>query len=530
MKLCAEPRARVVLFFPRLQEGQYPVWAPQDLFSIATTLMHRGYEVSLIDDRAGPEAREELLRELPGALFVGLGTKLGEQLRNTLSAIESIKAARPDVPVVVGGWFPSLFPEALFDSPHVDAIVIGPGDFAAPELADRLLERQSLAGLQGVWAREGGRILRNSFGHLPDITLTPPIPYDVVGIARYMHPHGWINTFTSRGCPGECNFCSIYCLDPKRWTAHKPERVVDDLARLVALGFRAFKVMDTDFCANVKRVEEICQGILARRLDIRFEVLGRHWNLRTMSAEQVRLLRRAGCTEIEMGVESGSQRLSDLVRKKLDVTEVPATVRRFVQGGIRMKLNFMFGIPSETSEDLTATLRLIDRVLVENGDDGVRLQLFRYTPLPGAAAKDDVWKPKVGEQERMSLAELAAYPVVEDDPGPMPWISPAHERVVKHVYYFYSPVAFLPSAIEPARLEGRWLWYRWLRLLRPLARWRLRNGVYALPFERWLNERFGHPFRHGSDDGITDPSDTLPVPVMGENFDTRAPLQPAAGL
>jgi len=528
MKLVAEPRARVVLYFPKLQEGQFPVWAPQDLFCIATGLMHQGYEVSLIDGRA-PDADAELAAEIPGALFVGIGTKLGEQLRNALAAARRVKAARPELPVVLGGWFPSLFPDAPFDSADIDAVVIGPGDFIVPELADRLLAGSSLEGLTGVWARQGERIVKNPFGHLPDITKTHPIPYDLVGIQRYMHPHGWINTFTSRGCPGECNFCSIYCLDPKRWVSLPAERVVDDMERLTHLGFRAFKVMDTDFCANPKRVQEICRLIAERGLEVRFEVLGRHWNLRSMSDEEIRDLRRAGCTEIEMGIESGSQRMSDLVRKKLDVTEVPGTVRRFVRGGIRMKLNFMFGIPSETKPDLTETLLLIDRLLQENGDDAVRLQLFRYTPLPGAAAKDDVWKPKVGETERLSLTELADYPVVEDEPGPMPWITPAHARIVKLVYYLYAPLAFLPAAIEPARLEGRWLYYRWLKLLRPLARWRLRNGVYAFPFERWWNDRFGFPFRHGSDDGLTGPDDVLPPPEMGQRFDTRAPLQPVAG-
>lgn len=529
MNLVAEPRARVVLFFPKLCDGQYPTWAPMDLMCIATALMHRGYEVSLLDDRSGPDARDELMDELAGALFVGIGTKLGEQLRNTLDIAARIKARRPDLPVVVGGWFPSLFPEALFESPHVDAVVIGPGDCSTPELADRLLEGRSAAGIEGVYAREGGQIVRNAFGHLPDVAKTHPIPYEVVGLQRYMHPHGWINTFTSRGCPGECSFCSIYCLDPRRWTALPAERVVDDFARLTALGFRAFKVMDTDFCASIQRVEDISRGLIARGLEIRFEILGRHWNLRKMSDEQVRLLRRAGCTEIEMGIETGSQRLSDQVRKKLDVSEVSGTVRRFVAAGIRMKLNFMFGIPTETKADLTSTVRLIDDLLRANGDDGVRLQLFRYTPLPGAAGKGDLWKPNVGEAERLTLEQLANFPISEEQPGPMPWITPRQQQIVKDVYYFYAPLAFIPAATQRARDTGRPVWYRWLRLIRPLARWRLRHGFYALPIERWVNSWFGFPFRHGSDNGITGPDDVLANPEMGQVFDTREPRLPTAG-
>lgn len=529
IKLTPETRARVVLFFPKLGEGQYPVWAPMELYAIATALLHRGFEVSLIDDREGPTAREELERELEGALFLGMSTKLGDQLRNTLAIAAMAKRGHPEVPIVVGGWFPSLFPEALFESPNVDAVVIGPGDCAAPELADRILARQSLEGIAGVWAREGEKVVRNAFAHLPDIAMTHPIPYEAIGVNRYMHQGGWINTFTSRGCPGECNFCSIYCLDPRRWTALPAERVVDDLARLAALGFKAFKILDTDFCASASRVDAICAGILERRLEIRFEILGRHWNLRKMTDEQIRRLRRAGCTEIEMGIESGSQRLTDLVRKNLDLREVPETVRRFVTHGIRMKLNFMFGIPTETRIDLTATLRMIDDLLRENGDDGVHLQLFRYTPLPGAASKGDMWKSKVGMTEKLSLDELANYPISEEQPGPMPWITPRHARVVKHVFYFYAPLAFIPAAMRRARDTKRTFWYTCLKLMRPLARWRVRHGVYAFPFERWLNHVFGYPMRHGSDDGITGPDEVLRPVLMGESVSDREPLQPVAG-
>lgn len=245
-----------------------------------------------------------------------------------------------------------------------------------------------------------------------------------------------------------------------------------------------------------------------------------------MTDDQIRRLRSAGCTEIEMGIESGSQRLSDLVRKNLDLCEVPATVRRFVRHGIRMKLNFMFGIPTETRADLTATLRLIDDLIRENGDDGVHLQLFRYTPLPGAASKGDMWKPMVGQTEKLGLEELAHFPISEEEPGPMPWISPGHARAVKHVFYFYAPLAFIPAVMRRARNTRRRFWHACLMAMRPLARWRVRHGCYAFPFERWLNDRFGYPMRHGSDDGITGPDEVLRPALMGDSISDLEPLQP----
>ena len=524
LSIVPTPRASVVLVYPKLHEHQFPIWAPLDLYAIATALLHRGYTVHLIDERLGPSELEELERVLPGALFVGVGAKFGGQLGNALAMVQRIKRVRPDARVVIGGWLPSLFPETLFESPLVDGVVIGPGDESTPELADRWLAGRSVEGVAGVWARENGAIVRNPFVHLPDIRRTTPIPWETMGMTRYQLPNGWTNLFTSRGCPGECTFCSIYCLDPRRWTALPAERVVADIERLLGLGFRAIRIMDTDFCADARRVEAICRSILERRLDVRWEVLARHWNLRAMSDEQVRLLRRAGCTEIEMGVETGSQRLSDMVRKKLDVTEVPATVTRFVRHGIRMNLNFMFGLPTETRADLRATLRLIDE-LTRLGPDAVRLQMFRYTPVPGGSkAEDDVWKQRPGGSAELSLQELIDFPVVETEPQRLWWVTPEHERDVRRCYYFYAPLAYIPAVQEPAR--SRPVWSRVLRLLRPLARLRCRHAFFALPFEHALNRRFGYPFQHGSEDGVGPPSDVL-EPVMGDHLERRPPLEPS---
>jgi radical SAM superfamily enzyme YgiQ (UPF0313 family) len=531
MKLVDEPKGLVILVFPKLQDPQWPLWSPLDIFAIASSLMHAGYEVCAIDDRVDPEARAKLARDLPGALFVGIGTKFGDQLRNALAIAQEIKAARPDVPIVMGGWFPSLFPDSVFESPHFDIAIVGPGDFCAPEVADRLLAGEGMEGVTGVYARENGAIVRNPKGHLPDIRKTVAIPWAKVGIRHFILQHGWINLFTSRGCPGECNFCAIYCLDPRRWTALPAERVVDDMEALQGLGARAFKVMDTDYCADVRRVEAISRLILERGLRVRYEVLGRQKNLRAMTDEQVRLLRKSGCTEIEMGVEAGSQRLSDLIRKNLQVNETAETVRRFVTYGIRIKANFMFGIPTETEEDLNETLDLMNELL-DLGHDAVRFQMFRYTPVPGGdSAVDDVWKELSREdQQELSLKELADFPVTDMEPDRMFWIDESYEPVLRRVYYFYAPLALLID-VDKA-FADKPLWARFLMLLRPLARWRIRRHFYRFPFEKWLNDRFGHPMPHATDDGIGPHEEVLPEnrdhieTFMGDTFNPRPPLEP----
>ncbi|MEX1023841.1 MAG: radical SAM protein [Planctomycetota bacterium] len=526
MQLAEHTKGRVILFYSKLQWPQWPIWPPLDLYAIATALMNDGFEVTLVDSRAEENTRESLAQELEGALFIGISVMFGNQINNMLEDVEFIKSVRPDIPVVIGGWFPALFPDALFDSPLIDIVVVGPGDFNTPEIANRLLDGRSMEGIEGVYAREGDAIVRNPFGHLPDIRKTHRIPYEMLGIQRYIHPNGWLIMITSRGCPGQCNFCSISCLSPKRWTALRAERAVDELAELVALGAQAVRILDTDFCADIKRVEQICRLILERGLEVRWEILARHWNLRRMTDEQIKLMRWAGCTEIEVGVETGSQRLANAIVKDTVVEEVPHTLKRFVDNGIRWKVNFMFGIPTETDEDLKKTLRLVYDMW-KLGEKAVHLQLFRYTPVPGGdKSSDNVWEQTTFDHEptRLSLQELADFPMVDMDPVRMFWISEAHEVNVRRVHYFYAPLAFIPGCLSPS--SGTRLWRFCLRLMRPLARWRIRNYQFAFPFEMWLNERFGFSLPHATDDSIGPHDDVLAAPQMGMTISDYEPLQP----
>lgn len=526
LSLVEKPRARVVLFFTKLLDHQYPMWAPIELYAVETALLHAGFEVTLIDQRADENHLDWLRQEVPGALFVGLAAKLGDQVRNALKIAEYVKSLRADCKVVLGGWFPSLFPEQSLDSEFIDVAVQGPGDFNTPLLAERLLEGRSLAGIKGVWAKQDGVKVHTDFEHLPRLERTHPIPWDRLGIQRYLHPHGWLNYFSSRGCPGSCSFCAISCLDARHWTALPAERVVDELALLAErCGARQVRFMDTDFCADVGRVERICRLILERGLQLQLAVCARHDNLRRMTGEQVRLFRAAGCIEIEFGIETGSQRLMDLLNKPIDVAEVEATARRFIAAGIRLKVNFMFGIPTETRADLKRTLGLVRRL--KRLGDGLRFQVFRYGALPDAPLSKRVWnstRQGAGSRGEPSLDELLALPI-NTDPGTLPWISERHERAVKRVLDFYLPIAWYRNAFD--NVAGRPVWRAVLRLFRLLAR--LRNALcwHALPFEAWLNERIGLPCPRAEDNGVTTFCDVLPAqPAMGGPPGRLPPLQP----
>jgi radical SAM superfamily enzyme YgiQ (UPF0313 family) len=530
VKLVSAPKGKVVLFFPIVWEGQFPLWAPTCMWAIGTALLHAGYEVVVIDERLDQDPRAQLARELDGALFVGISGKLGGQCKYMESAAQFVKQRRPDLPVVAGGWFPGLFPDQTITSPNIDIVVVGPGDEAIVQVADRLHEGHSMLGVENVYYKENGAIRKNPIGGLPRIEHTHPIPWKLFGMHRYVHPHGWVNSFTSRGCPGGCTFCAVICLDPRKWTALPPERVVDDMEAIVRdSGAEALQIMDTDFCASLSRVEKIARLILERGLKLRFNILGRYYTVRRMSDAQLWLLRQAGCNEIEIGLETGSQRISDQINKQCDVEDFPHLVRRLVRFGIRVRVNIILGFPDETRADLAATFgKMLE--LRELGIRAVRFQMFRFTPIPDAPDGRRVLAMTVREhagREHYTYAELLDFPINEslDD---LFWLTPQHERDVNRAYEFYAPLLFYKNALDTAR--GRPLWRLVLRLFQVSAAWRIRRAWFALPIEMWLNRMFGRRMPRGADEGISPAADQLPLPPpeMGQALDLLPSLPPAA--
>src|SRR5688572_7141643 len=125
-KLVDRPKAKALLYYPKLWEPQWPMWAPLDVFAIAASLLHAGWEVIFLDERIDPDPRHWLSVALPHVEFVGFSGKFGEQCRHMVDAARFVKRVRPDVPVVAGGWFPSLHPEATLGCEAIDYVIQGP--------------------------------------------------------------------------------------------------------------------------------------------------------------------------------------------------------------------------------------------------------------------------------------------------------------------------------------------------------------------------------------------------------------------
>jgi anaerobic magnesium-protoporphyrin IX monomethyl ester cyclase len=268
----------------------------------------------------------------------------------------------------VGGPHANSLPvETLQEFSSFDCLVYGEGEVTLGELCQRVAEHRTDLALPGLVYRKDGEIVKNPERELVADLDTLPFPARDLIDYRIQPGHSTrgvsnkilsTELFTSRGCPYGCSFCAIQTTFGKTVRFRKTAFIQEEVSRIVRdHKFNHLVIADDTFSLKMDRAFEIC------------DILGRSgivsWNCDTrvtsVSKELLMAMRKSGCQKVAFGVESGSQRILDLIGKKISIEQVRQAVHWAKESGIRhIEGNFIIGSdPSETLEDLEMTRDLV---------------------------------------------------------------------------------------------------------------------------------------------------------------------------
>src|SRR5487761_810799 len=264
---------KVVLFYPTY--GGPPLGAPLCLLSLASPLLGAGFRVSLIDGAITPDFEEVILREVSDALCFGVSLLTGPMIRTAIRICRRLKQTHPDLPVLFGGWHPSLIPGQSLQPEFVDAIVRGQGELTLVEIAQRLAEGKGFQGVGGVSHKQGGAMVHEPERPVENINNLPAPAYHLVDFDAYAKVRGKreMGYATSVGCPYACNYCTDQVFYKRRFNAYRADRVVSEVTELVEryhLSEVAF--LDSNFPVDVKRALAIARGFLDQRVEFGWTV------------------------------------------------------------------------------------------------------------------------------------------------------------------------------------------------------------------------------------------------------------------
>jgi anaerobic magnesium-protoporphyrin IX monomethyl ester cyclase len=469
--------ARVVLFFPSYHSDEAA--PPLALIHLAAPLVARGVEVRIVDSAVIADCVRAVTEACAGAACLGISLVTGPMITQGAQVARAVKARHPRLPVVVGGWHPSILPEQTLGCEAVDAVVRGQGELTFAEIVERCSAGEGdLTGVAGCLFKKDGRIVRNPDRGYTDINALPRRPFELVDLEPYARKCGtrWMLYCTSHGCPWDCSYCSNASVYGRSWAPLAAGTAVEEMAALASRHrLELLDVIDDNYLVRKDRALEIADGLLRASTGFAYYVQTRTDQVDRLGDDELALLARSGLRRIFFGLESGSPKVMRSVNKRLDLETAYRTAERCRRVGIRPSFNLIFGLPAEEEEDLRQTLRVVDRIGRANPDADFFTNIF--SPYPGSP----IWPLAVarGVAEPRSLEEWAAFhPRVQA----LPWLSGARhariQRIRDYIRLGYSARQMVVRAPRGPKGILR-------RALRRLARLRLRFLVLEVPFEVW---------------------------------------------
>jgi radical SAM superfamily enzyme YgiQ (UPF0313 family) len=371
---------------PRVRVMAFP---PLGIQTLAPVLRQGGHLVRMFDT-CHPQMRAEQIAEAarderPDVVALSFLSVTAYPALKRLARM--VKSGNPEIPIIVGGAFASINPDRILeDCPFVDHVGVGEGEDLLLDYLGSLGDPGAVAGL--VW-RRNGEIARNAPRALirdldrfpyPDRTSLPidyieSLPLDVPAVLSL---DKFCTMQTSRGCPYTCIYCDIPSLGEGKWRSRSAAHVLGEMQQLSDQGYRSIYLTDDHFLLQRNRIADICNGIVGRKLQFHWGCEGR---VDSVGIDQLPLLARARCDMLAFGVEAGTQKVLDRLRKRQTLAQVEHAVAEAKRNGIaRVHGFFVIGSPGETAEDIRETFRFAARLPIDTFGFN-RLAVYRGTPL-----------------------------------------------------------------------------------------------------------------------------------------------------
>lgn len=279
-----------------------------------------------------------------------------------------VKETNPKIYVIMGGAHPSSNPQLVLKDKNIDMVVKGEGEITLLEIVKRLEKGKDFNSTNGTFVRKGKKIIENRpRDFIKDINILPfparnLLPMDIYLKENQEHDqYGMRNRattmVTSRGCPGNCIYCSVRVIWGRLWRGRSPKNVVDEIELLVKnYGINEIHFLDDSISVDAKRLEKICDEIIKRKIDVKWTTPNgiAIWLL---NKDLIRKMKKAGCYRLTFGLESGNYEiLRNFIGKNYDYDYAREIISFASKIGLWTIGTFIIGFPHEKREEIEDTI------------------------------------------------------------------------------------------------------------------------------------------------------------------------------
>ena len=389
---------RVLLISANTEQINMPV-LPLGLACVAATVQGAGHEMQMLNLMMQTDTRQALKEAIVGfnPEIIGISVRNidDQKMENPKFLLADVKDVVRScrefcgATIVLGGAGYSLFPQASLDFLEADIGIQGEGESAFLKLLERLGENKNLSGIPGLFLagqdpageREYIKSLTDVPLPLPDIYLSTPSALEDQEV--------WIPFQTRRGCPLDCSYCSTATIEGRTIREHDPQKVVEVISKYAQAGFDHFFFVDNTFNLPNSYAETLCEKLISAKQKITWRCLLYPWKVDVNLVEK---MAAAGCKEISLGFESGSEKVLGRLNKKFNPDDVRQISNILKDYGIRRMGFLLLGGPGETKETVDESLEFADSLKLEALKITIGIRIYPYTPLAKTALKEGLIK------------------------------------------------------------------------------------------------------------------------------------------
>lgn len=342
---------------------------PLGLLYNAASLLKVGYQVYVFDPFFNNSVFIERLKELKPDL-IGFSI-LTSSYATAKGLIAIIRKVLPKAVLCAGGVHVTSMPGETLKDLDLDFIILGEGELTIVESANCLKNNKSLEGVKGVYYKDSAGSIRKNDARpfIADLDSVPYPAWNLLPMEKYLIPPGYIRSyyskrnlvvFLTRGCPFNCIYCSSNVTFGRQIRFPSVAYAIEGLERLIkSYGIDSFYFFDDTLTINKKWVQDFCSLKLKKGIKLKWGCQSR---VDTITEDIIRMMSEAGCLQIDFGVESGSQKVLDAIKKGTTTEDAERAFTLCRKFKIRPYASIMVGNPEEEEEDVFLTAKLLKRI------------------------------------------------------------------------------------------------------------------------------------------------------------------------
>jgi len=458
---------KVLLINANTFKQPWPV-IPFGLCCVAAYLEQAGYHVEVLDlcfAKDPPAAIRAAIADIsPNVIGISVRNIDNSVGFNTEFLLERTKGQVIDPckeafdgPIVIGGPAVGINGREILEYFDLPFAIAGDGEHAMVAFLRNLQDQGPMEKTPGlIWRMPEGLLVENPPCRVPDLNTLPLAdPSRYINLRPYLRHNSPLQVQTKRGCALRCVYCTYNRIEGQAYRLKSPEKVADEIAMLVKrTGIRTVEFTDSTFNIPSAHAKAVLKALIARRLSLQLRTMG--LNPGAVDAELVDLMKRAGFTEVDVGAESGCDRMLKALGKNFTKRDIFKTGELLRKASIPATWYLLLGAPGETVDTLRETFETMDQVASpwDLVNVAVGMRVYRGSPLgdtirdrhpeTAAATRNFLFPAQLPESyavdvktikdktKRQALKKPNYYMYDEDEKTPL-WVLRTVSAIIRHL-------------------------------------------------------------------------------------------------